>query len=104
MDRITIAGKEYRVEVNWRSILAFMSLKDTDSMECLASLSVPDWVELMCMCIIEGERLDGNDVSKTIGDEVFRLRPGEVVEAITAFTRIYSEQSTAKLPAEPKKD
>lgn len=104
MDKIRISEKEYRVEVNWRSILSFMSIKDTDNMECLASMSVPDWVDLMVMCIIEGERLEGNDVSKTVAEEVFALRPAELVETVTEFIKIYSAQSTAKVPDEPKKD
>lgn len=92
------------MEVNWRSILAFLSLKETDKMDVLGSMSVPDWVDLMCMCLIEGERQEGNDISKTIAEEVFKLHPNEVIEAVSKFIEIYGAQSTPKLPDGPKKD
>ena len=73
-------------------------------MECLDTMSVPDWVSLMGVCIIEGERLEGRDVTATIADEIFALRPAELIKAVKAFIRCYNEQSAPLLPAEPKKD
>ena len=107
MDRITINGREYRVEANWRAITAYLKEQGTDSLEAVGdvvSLSPSTIGGLMAACINEGERLEGRDshLSKDMLDD---LRPGDAIKAVNEFVHIYISQSAPALPEEkPKKE
>ena len=106
MDKITINGRDYRVECNWRALTAFLKENKTDSLDKLASLdklTPAEWELLAECCIAEGERLEGREYARgEIGNQpIF-----EASAAITSFMRIFAEQSQPRntVTAEEKKD
>lgn len=107
MDRITINGREYRVEANWRAITGYLKAKGTDSLEAVAdvvSLTPSSIGALMAACINEGERLEGRDtrVTEQLLDD---LRPGEAMKVVHEFVNIYIAQVAPAVPPEaPKKE
>ena len=107
MDTITIGGREYRVEANWRAITGYLKAKGTDSLEAVAdvvSLSPSSIGGLMAACINEGERLEGRDtrVTEQLLDD---LRPAEAIRVVNEFVHIYIAQVTPAVPPEePKKE
>ena len=107
-DYIAIAGKEYRVEVNWNALTAFLRAVGRDTIEELASFSTirpSEVTSLMAACIIEGERLDGRGIDKGVAD--FGMDLGAVIEPadVAAFMEVYVRQSAPKMEAdEPKKE
>ena len=106
MDRITINGRDYRVECNWRALTGFLRENKTDSLEKLSSLdklTPAEWELLAECCIAEGERLEGREYTRgMIGD----LQIFEASDAITSFMRIFAEQSQPRntVKTEEKKD
>lgn len=103
-DYIKIGGKEYRVEVNWNALGAFLREVGRDTIEELASFATirpSEITALMAACIIEGERLDGKDCSITAQDIGTVIAPADVA----AFMDIYVRQSAPKMEVEaPKKE
>ena len=106
MDKLTINGREYRVECNWRALTGFLKECGSDSLEKLSGLdklSPTEWEQLAECCISEGERLEGREYKRgAIGD----LPIFEASAAITAFMQIFAAQSQPRnsVPAEEKKD
>lgn len=99
---ITIQGKAYRVEANWRALTSYLAAKGKDTMEGLqdlGSLSPTSLAPLMAACLTEGERLEGHNVSIT-GDWVAENCS---MPEISAFIAIYVQQTTPKVPAEQSK-
>jgi len=97
---IEIAGKRYRVECNWNAYAEFLRMSGRDSMSELVAvvgeLRPSDTAGLMAASINEGERLDGREshwTAESIGETA------NVLE-IAQFIRIYSDQATAKIPAD----
>ena len=107
MDKITINGREYRVEANWRAITGYLKEKGTDSLEAVAdvvSLTPSSIGSLMAACINEGERMEGRDtrVTEQLLDE---LRPAEAMRVVHEFVSIYVAQVAPAIPPEePKKE
>lgn len=92
-DYITIDGRQYRVEVNWNAIVAFLESRGTDSLASLSEidkLRVSDVAPLMAAAINEGERLDGRE-SKLTGLDLGAM-PG-FMGAVPEFLRIYGRQA-----------
>ncbi len=103
-DTIMIAGKEYRVEVNWNALAAFLASVGRDTIEDLASFSTirpSEITALMAACIAEGERLEGRDCKLTALDLGAVITP----EDVAAFMEVYVRQSSPKMEVEnPKKE
>lgn len=103
-DTIMIAGKEYRVEVNWNALAAFLASVGRDTIEDLASFSTirpSEITALMAACIAEGERLEGRDCKLTALDLGAVITP----EDVAAFMEVYVRQSSPRLEVEnPKKE
>ena len=101
---VTIKGKAYRVEANWRALTSYLAGKGKDTLEGLndlASLSPTALAPLMAECIKEGERLEGHQLSID-GDWISENCS---MPEISAFIVIYLSQTSPKVPAEqPKKD
>lgn len=95
MDRLTIQGKEYRVECNFNAISDYMTQKGETTLAFLEQpLSMQDQFTLMVCCINEGERLEGREHSYTAKD----LGAGSMLataEAIRDFLLIFSRQNGA---------
>lgn len=99
---VTINGKAYRVEANWRALTSYLAEKGKDTMEGLsdlASLSPTSLAPLMAACIREGERLEGHD--ETISGDW--IAENCSMPEISAFITIYIDQTTPKLPGEQSK-
>ena len=103
-DTIVIGGKEYRVEVNWNALSAFLREVGRDTIEDLASFNTirpSEIATLMWSCIAEGERLDGRGFKMTALDLGALIGPAEVA----AFMGIYVRQSSPQMEVEnPKKE
>ena len=103
-DYIAIGGKEYRVEINWNALAAFLQAVGRDTIEDLASFNTirPSEIPaLMAASINEGERLDGRDGKVKALDLGEVIGPGEVA----AFMDIYVRQSAPRMEVEePKKE
>ena len=103
-DIIAIAGKTYRVEVNWNALSAFLRAVGRDTIEDLASFNTlrpSEITALMAACIVEGERLEGRECTLSA------LDLGAVIQAqdVAAFMEIYIRQSAPRMEVEtPKKD
>ena len=101
---MTIGGVEYRVEVNWNALTAFLSAVGRDTLDGLSTISEMKPSEipaLMAASINEGERLDGRESKFTALDLGARIKPADV----GAFMAIYVEQSRAQMETEePKKE
>jgi hypothetical protein len=103
-DYIVIGGKQYRVEVNWNALTAFLKEVGRDTIEELASFTTihpSEGTALMAACIAEGERLDGK------GETPAPIELGALItpEDVKVFFDIYIRQSNPKRPAdEPKKE
>ena len=96
---ITIQGKQYRVEANWRALTTYLAQKGKDTIEGLsdlASLSPTTLAPLMAACINEGERLDGRECAIN-GDWVAENCS---MPEISAFIAVYIAQTTPKVPQE----
>lgn len=105
-DRITINGRDYRVEANWRALTSYLKEAGMDSLEAVAdviSLKPSCIGALMAACINEGERQDGKD-TKVSADLLDDLRPAEAVKVMQDFVHIYLSQAAPQLPEEPKKE
>ena len=106
MDTITIRGKEYPVEANWRAVIGFLKSVGKDNLQSVSdviSLSPSAVGGLMAACINEGERIAGRDerVTPELLDD---LRPTEAIGIVNEFIRIYLAQCAPALPEEPKKE
>ena len=103
-DTIVIGGKEYRVEVNWNALVAFLQAVGRDTMEGLTTLNdlIPsDITALMAACITEGERLEGRKCTLSALDIGAVIGPDDV----SAFRDIYIRQSAPKMEVDvPKKE
>lgn len=103
-DTIFIAGQEYRVEVNWNALAAFLREVGRDTIEDLASFSTirpSEITTLMWACFAEGERLDGRECSISALDLGAVIGPNDVA----AFMDIYVRQSAPQMEVEnPKKE
>lgn len=103
-DTIKIAGTEYRVEVNWNALSAFLAYVDRDTIEDLASFNTirpSEIAPLMWACVAEGERLEGRGFKMTALDIGAVIGPAEVAE----FMGIYVRQSSPQMEVEnPKKE
>jgi len=100
---MTIGGKEYRVEVNWNAISAFLVAVGRDTLEGLsdiAKMKPSDISALMAASINEGERLEGRECHFTALELGAMMRPSHVGQ----FVDIYIQQSRAQVePEEPAK-
>ena len=103
-DTIVIAGKTYRVEVNWNALASFLREVGRDTIEDLASFSTirpSEITALMAACIAEAERLDGRECKLTALDLGAIITP----EDVAAFMAIYVRQSSPQMEVEnPKKE
>ncbi len=103
-DYIAIGGKEYRVEVNWNALTAFLQAVGRDTIEDLASFKTirPSEIPaLMAASINEGERLEGRDSKVEALDLGAIIGPADVA----AFMDIYVRQSAPRMEVEePKKE
>lgn len=103
-DTIVIAGKTYRVEVNWNALSAFLAAVGRDTIEELASFNTirpSEIAALIWACIKEGERLDGREFKLSVLDIGAVIGPADVA----AFMDIYVRQSSPQMEVEnPKKE
>lgn len=102
MDKMNIGGKEYRVEVNWNAVTAFLEATNSDSMEALANigqLKPSDVTALIAACINEGERLEGHDTHVSALDLGAQLQ----ISDISLFFDIYRRQSSPATAEDPSK-
>jgi len=103
-DVIKIADKEYRVEVNWNALSAFLREVGRDTIEELANFNTirpSEITALMAACIAEGERLEGRKCTLSPLDLGAIIGPQDVA----AFMEIYVRQSAPQMEVEePKKD
>ena len=102
MDKMNIGGKEYRVEVNWNAVTAFLEATNSDSMEALANigqLKPSDVTALIAACINEGERLEGHDTHVSALDLGAQLQ----ISDISLFFDIYRRQSSPVTAEDPSK-
>ena len=96
---INIGGRDYRVEVNWNALSAFLKAVGRDTLEGLSDISSmkpSDIAPLMAAAINEGERLEGRE-SRFTGESI-----GEVIRPshVGKFMAIYIDQSRAQLEAD----
>lgn len=102
-DYIAIGGKEYRVEVNWNALAAFLASVGRDTIDELANFSTirpSEITALIAACIVEGERLDGRECQVSALDIGADVTPKDVA----AFMDIYVRQSSPEMEVdEPKK-
>lgn len=106
MDTVTINGREWAVEANWRAITAYLKSSGQDSLGAVSDvikLSPSVIGGLMAACINEGERIAGRE-ERVTEDLLDDLRPAEAIKAVEDFARIYLAQSTPEIPEEPKKE
>lgn len=90
---ITIAGREYRVEVNWNSLVAFLRAVDRDTLDELShieTLRPSEITTLMAACIEEGERLEGRGGNIPSAQDLGALIS---LDDAADFLRIYVDQS-----------
>ena len=103
-DYIEIAGKRYRVEVNWNALTAFLEAVGRDTLDELSKINnfrPSELTSLMAACIAEGQRLDGNKDVPTALDLGAVISPDDV----RVFMDIYVKQSNPELDQEePKKE
>jgi hypothetical protein len=102
IDHITIAGRTFRVEVNWNATTAFLQAVGRDSIDELSkiqSFRPSELTALMAACIAEGERLDGNTDTPTALDLGAIIRPDDVAK----FLEIYIRQSSPQMDVDPPK-
>ena len=103
-DIISINGTEYRVEVNWNALAAFLAAVGRDTIEDLAGFSTirpSEITALMAACIVEGERLEGRKCALTGLDLGAVITP----EDVASFMEIYVRQSAPRMEVEnPKKE
>ena len=103
-DTIVIAGKTYRVEVNWNALSAFLAAVGRDSIEELASFNTirpSEIAALIWACIREGERLEGREFKLSVLDIGSVIGPADVA----VFMEIYVRQSSPQMEVEnPKKE
>ena len=91
-DYINIGGREYRVEVNWNAIVAYMESSGRDTLQALqdfAHLKPSDIAGLMAAAINEGEAIEGRESSlsaKDIG------RMNDMMNAVPQFLDIFIRQ------------
>lgn len=103
-DYIKIGGKEYRVEVNWNALAAFLVAVGRDSIDELVNFGTirpSEMTALIAACIVEGGRLDGRECSLSA------LDLGAVIghKDVEAFMDIYIRQSAPRMEVEePKKE
>ena len=105
MDKITINGRDYRVECNWRACTEFLKAKGSDTIQGLtdiATLAPSDLALLALCCIREGERLEGRECDLQ-NDHIDTLPMVEAMAVIASFIRIYSSQSQPKYSDEDDK-
>ena len=98
-DYIEIAGKRYRVEVNWNALLDFAERRGLVDMGELMSLNELDKDNVADLCaagVREGERLEGRDCTLTGNDVAERITPREMMR----FIGIYVSHISPKLPEE----
>lgn len=98
MDKITIKGRDYRVECNWRACTEFLKAKGSDTIQGLtdiATLAPSDLALLAICCMKEGERLEGRECDLQLAD-IDTLLMVEAMAVIASFIRIYSSQSQPK--------
>ena len=100
-DYIEIAGKRYRVEVNWNALTSFLAAVGRDTIDELSkinSIKPTEITSLMASCIGEGERLDGNDKSPSALDLGSVITP----EDVRVFLEIYVRQSNPQKAEDPE--
>jgi len=103
MDRLTIQGKEYRVECNFNAIIDYMEQKGEKDLAFLASgdMSMRDWLILMRCAINEGERLEGRPHDHT-ADEFGQVSMIEMGPVLQRFIDIFGKQNRAESQASKK--
>jgi hypothetical protein len=104
-DYIEIAGRRYRVEVNWNATTAYLQAVGRDTLDELAKIDTfrpSELTALMAACIAEGERLEGNQDVPSALDLGAVITPAHVAE----FLKIYVRQSAPQVDIEdvPKKE
>jgi len=95
MDRIVISGVEYRVEVNWNAIVAYLEASGRDDVRSLIDLSSikpSDFAGLLAAAINEGERLEGRE-SRFTAEEIGAEADFTVM---SEFIQIFVRQTTPK--------
>lgn len=105
-DIITINGREFPVEANWRAITGYLRSVGRDSLDAVSdviALSPSVIGGLMAACINEGLRKAGSEERVAV-DMLDELRPAEAVKVVNEFVRVYLAQAAPALPEEPKKE
>lgn len=101
-DYIKIGDREFRVEVNWNTIVSFCEMKGYTSLDALESLSSnltpADLRELMHASIAEGERLDGRNLDLSPIELAGMVKMNNISE----FMKIFSSQCNANVDVETK--
>lgn len=104
MDRLTIAGKTYRVECNFNAILAYMDLRGEKDMSFLSGeLGLREWLDMMTAAINEGERLDGKEHSHT-SEEFGEILMLDMATVIQEFIAIFGKQNAIEGDSSKKKE
>ena len=104
-DYIEIAGRRYRVEVNWNALTSFLRAvgRDTiDELSRIETLRPSELTALMSACMEEGERLEGRDGVPGPMDLGAVITPDDVREFIEIYVRQSNPQKTQE--EEPKKE
>lgn len=105
-DYIEIAGKVYRVEVNWNvmeKICEMKGIKDITKMDSLVSFSPGELREVMMISIAEGERLQGNKLEISSEDLFSGVRMPQMMEFMSIFKKHVSPEASDSAPREPVK-
>jgi len=90
MDKINLNGHDYRVEVNWNAIAAYLETsgrEDVRDLAGLATIKVTDLAGLLAAAINEGERLEGRESSLTAKEVGAMAGVMEMAEFVQIFTR-----------------
>ena len=104
-DHIEIAGRRYRVEVNWNALTSFLRSVGRDTIDELSridTLRPSELTALMAACMEEGERLEGRGDVLTALDLGAVITPGDVRDFIEIYVRQSNPQMTQE--EEPKKE
>lgn len=103
-DFLEIEGQEYRVEVNWNSIVQFLQATGKNTWEGLSSFSAvtpSDLAPLMAASINEGERLEGRECHFSAEDVGAKCGFDIIGKFLPIYQRQTGPQSTP--PDEDKK-
>lgn len=103
-EKITIAGQDYRVEVNWNTIVSYLEASGQNNVTALVNfgqIKPTDLAGLLAAAVNEGERLEGRDCHFTAEEMGSKCGIAEMAQFITIFSRQTAVMTGTK---EKKKD